>query len=465
MKLSEFNPQLPLFEDITQPEVDFVIPRLGVDIPLGIDPFLLYKSRNSTFVRLHDIILKAFNAGIQALREGKSEEARYLFDFPEVHEIGFGYSRQSKRGSGVGDFLASLIIEALENSPALLERGVRHIEEMQLASIGIGSDRISDITANLIKAFLIEYTQKQCKMWEIPLMQNVPISHIFDPDCFEWCDRYVDLPISPVDKQPILLVPRRIVRNLPWINYDDYFRTEFSSYLRAIRKKGGAKAKKSLNKNQVISITRAQIERIDRYIKAKEETAAQAQPSLDYIDTAKYIEESHKLKALLNEIPIGRDHATKYQQTVLEILNLLFNPELIDGEVEVRTVEGTERRDIIFTNDSDQSFWNYIRNEHSSFLLMFEVKNTPKLEASHLNQTATYLGDRIGRLGFIVTRNSPSEAYQKKAFSIFNDSNPREIILFLSDADLMAMLDMKCQSKDPMRLIQKVYRKFRQTVQ
>ena len=130
MKLSESDSHLPLFKDITQSEVDFVIPRLGVDIPLGIDPFLLYKSRNSTFSQLHDMILKAFNAGIQALREGKSENARYLFDFPEVHEIGFGYSRRSKRGSGVGDFLASLIIETLENSSAFLERGVQHIENL-----------------------------------------------------------------------------------------------------------------------------------------------------------------------------------------------------------------------------------------------------------------------------------------------------------------------------------------------
>ena len=465
MKLAEFNSHLPLFKNITQSEVDFVIPRVGVDVPLGIDPFLLYKSRNSNFSQLHDMMLKAFNAGIQALREGRSEDARYLFDFPEVREIGFGYSRKSKRGSGVGDFLASLIIETMENSPALLERGVRHIEEMQLTSIGIGPDRISDITANLIKAFLIEYTQKQCKMWEIPLAENVPISHIFDQGCFEWYDQYVDLPISPTDKQPILLVPRRIVRNLPWINYNDYFRTEFSAYLRASRKKGGSKTKKHFNKDQVISITRAEIERLDRYIKTKEKTAVEAQPSLDYIDTTKYIQESEKLKALLNEIPTGATHATKYQQTVLEILNLLFNPELIDGEIEVRTVEGTERRDILFTNDSDQSFWTYIRNEHSSFLLMFEIKNAPKLEAAHLNQTATYLGDRLGRLGFIVTRNPASKASQTKAFSIFNDSNPRKIILFLSDADLMEMLDMKCQLGDPMRFIQKVYRKFRQTVQ
>jgi hypothetical protein len=30
----------------TQSEVDFVIPDLSVDLPLAIDPFLLYKSRD-----------------------------------------------------------------------------------------------------------------------------------------------------------------------------------------------------------------------------------------------------------------------------------------------------------------------------------------------------------------------------------------------------------------------------------
>jgi|GEM_PF-3254122 len=37
------------------------------------------------------------------------------------------------------------------NSPSLLKRGVRHVEEMQLFSVGIGPDRVSDIIANLPK--------------------------------------------------------------------------------------------------------------------------------------------------------------------------------------------------------------------------------------------------------------------------------------------------------------------------
>src|SRR5436190_1455890 len=99
------NPRAPFLSDLSQFEVDFVIPRSGVDIPLGIDPFLLYKSRNPLFAALHSIVLKTFNAGIEALRRGERSSACYLFDLPEVSEVGLGYTKKGKRGSGVGDFL------------------------------------------------------------------------------------------------------------------------------------------------------------------------------------------------------------------------------------------------------------------------------------------------------------------------------------------------------------------------
>jgi hypothetical protein len=138
---------------------------------------------------------------------------------------------------------------------------------------------------------------------------------------------------------------------------------------------------------------------------------------------------------------------------------------LIDGELEVATVDGTERRDIIFTNDSDQTFWSYVRTEHSSLFIMFEIKNSEKIEAPALNQTATYLGDRLGRVGFIVSRSSPGEALMRKAFSIYNDSQPRKILLFLADSDLETMLDVKVKGGNPMRHIQQLYRIFRTSVQ
>ena len=229
------DPRQYLLPISSQYEVDFVIPRVGVDVAVGIDPFLLFKSRDIEYRNLHQLITAVFNAGIDAVHRGDLAEAKRLFDFPEVSEIGLGYTRQSRRGSGVGTHLAGLIIDTLRRSPALQLRGVQHIEEMQLVSAGIGADRISDIAANLMKRFLIDYTQRQCEIWKIPIKHGVPINHIYDHVAHRWEDSYENLPVSIADGQPILFVPRRLVRVLPWINYDDFIQTEFKAYLAARR--------------------------------------------------------------------------------------------------------------------------------------------------------------------------------------------------------------------------------------
>ena len=106
---------------------------------------------------------------------------------------------------------------------------------MQLLSAGIGPDRVSDSAANILKRFLIDYTQVQCRIWNVDMMKDVPVQHIFNHASTLWEDSFEELPISPSNGAPILFVPRRIVRVLPWINYDDFLRTEFNAYLRVRR--------------------------------------------------------------------------------------------------------------------------------------------------------------------------------------------------------------------------------------
>jgi hypothetical protein len=470
------GPRSPLLVGVSQYDVDFVIPRVGVDLPLGVDPFLLFKSRDPEYRRLHDLVLEAFNSGIRALRRGARAEAARVFDFPEVPEIGFGYTRSGKRGSGVGTHLSELIIETLAGSVSLQERGVKHVEEMQLVSAGIGPDRISDITANVLKRFLIDYTKRQCEMWNLPMKRQVPIGHIYEPSGQGWEDSYEDLPVSPMDGAPILLVPRRFVRVLPWINYDDFLRTDFSAYLKAKRQSFQSLAvappgrlaesgKQLSTKREVVTITRNDIGIVERYVRSREQQSADARPAFDYLDEDA-CREVEALKKKLADIPPGREHASVYQRLVLEALNCLFSPELIDGRPEVRTIDGTERRDIVFTNDSDESFWQYVRTEHSGILVMFEAKNTESLDLAAINQTATYLGDRIGRLGVIVTREVPAETIQRKIFSVWNDSAPdRKVILTLSDAQLRELLDLRCDNGSPTKWMQQHYRAFRTAVQ
>jgi hypothetical protein len=475
--VSTASPREPLIQGVSQYEVDFVIPRAGIDIPVGIDPFLLFKSRDPELRGLHTSLISVFNSGIELVRQGALGDARRLFDFPEVPEIGFGYTQESKRGSGLGSHLTGLILDTVVGSPSLQERGVKHVEEMQLLSAGIGPDRVSDIAANILKSFLIQYTQRQAVIWKLAVSPSVPVTHIFDHSSGEWQDSHEDLPVSKFDGSPILLVPRRLVRSLPWINYDDFLRTEFKAYLSSRRQPPrhlNPKAPKESEpvtpqpnpaKEGVVSVTRSDMAIVDRYVKAREDQKANARPTLDYIDDDR-CKEAELLKARLFAINHGREQATEYQGIVLEILNYLFNPELIDGQPEVRTVDGTERRDIIFTNDSDESFWDYVRTAHDAIILMFETKNTLGLDIPAINQTATYLGDRIGRMGVIVTRRTPSDAIQRKIFSVWNDSAPnRKIMLVLTDEHLCDLLDLCCRGGSPTAWMQRHYRAFRTAVQ
>jgi hypothetical protein len=340
---------------------------------------------------------------------------------------------------------------------------------MQLLSAGIGPDRVSDIAANVLKQFLIRYTQQQCEIWKIPLSSQVPVEHIYEADSGTWIDAYEDLPISPIDGAPILLVPRRIVRVLPWINYEDFVRTEFTTYLAAQRAKArnasATTSRSTQQKSTVVTVTRSDIALVDRYVRSREQQSRLARPAMNYIDQAAR-DEAEALKQKLRHTAPGREHAEKYQRIVLEILNFLFNPELIDGQPEVKTVDGSERRDIVFTNDSDESFWEYIRSEHAGILVMFEAKNVVALEISAINQTATYLGDRIGRLGVIVTRGAVPEGVQRKAFSVWNDSAPnRKVILVLGDDHLYELLDVRGKDGSPTQWLQRHYRAFRTALQ
>ena len=144
-------------------------------------------------------------------------------------------------------------------------------------------------------------------------------------------------------------------------------------------------------------------------------------------------------------------------------MNFLFEPELIAGKIEEATILGTERRDIIFINDSEKTFFSYLRNVHKNFVIVFETKNTYDLTVENFNQLGTYLGDKTGYCGFLITRNNISKKDKLKAISIYN--NLKRIILILSDQDIELMINDRIIGKDPMRYLQKCYREFMVSIQ
>jgi len=450
-----------------QNEVDFVIPNLEQDRRLCIDPILLYRAQNNEFRTLHSRMLEMFNYAIEQFEKGNRKDAEYLIDFPEVSEIGLGYAIGTTKGSGLGSYLNTLVFDTLTASPDLIRRKLRHIEELQLVSLGISADRVSDITANILKDSLIDYTKRQCALWGIPITEGVPITHIFNFQNGRWEDRYEDLPTNPYTDSPLIFVPRRIVRILPWINFDDYLRSEFMLFLpskkKLFRKRRKAVTRKDLPKKpEVVEITRKEIHRIDRYVAKKEQRAYEAQPvSVETdvpINIGQLINELHSLSS-------GRENAYRYQDLILKILNYLFEPELIDGKPQVRTEYGTEIRDIIYTNESDISFWRYIRDNHKNFLVVFELKNKDEIDNFDVDQLANYLGDPTGYVGILVSRKPPKDGQRRKTFAIYNKVVPRKVIIFLSDEDIGILLKDKFSGRDPTKIIQKKYRGFMTSIE
>jgi len=452
---------------LRQEEVDFLIPDIDVDRKLGIDPFLLYRSPNPNFKRAHDNLIIFFHSVIELIRNDKIDDAIEYLQFPEPNEICLGYTAKGIGGSGVGHELAKEIVSVFASSPALLDRRLRHIEELQLVCPGIGPDRISDICANILKYFLIEYTQMQCEHWNIPVDKFVPVNHFFDFTEFSWRDAYFDLPRNPSFGGPLLFVPRRILRILPWINYDEYVVNYKDFFLGAM---GGRRRKKltlkksekvSLIKDKICEVTRADTRYMDLYVQRKEKDADKAQPhELNMMrDSTALKEEAGRLIGQLSLLSPGREDAYEYQDIVHRIINFCLHPHLVDGRPQERTIDGTLIRDIIYLNEGILNFWRYIQNVYNSLFIIFELKNKLKTVGTDIDQLSTYLGDPLGRFGILISRGGKNESFSRRKI-IFNKDSSRKVILHLCDDDLINILNIRGSGGDTSFYIQNLYREF-----
>ena len=341
---------------------------------------------------------------------------------------------------------------------------------MQLVALGINADRVSDITANLLKGFLIEYTQRQAEQYGIPITKGVPVEHVFDFGAGDWRDDYYDLPLNPLGerRRGIILVPRRIVRLLPWINFDDYQRMEFGMYLRARATRqslAGARSVRQPSKEEIVAVTRREVERIDHYVDAKEKEAHHADPEALVKATPEFMGKCEALIAELRSLKTGQGDAYRYQEVMFRILNLLFEPDLIEGRTQVRTEHGTEIRDILFTNDSDKPFWDFVRNQHGSLTVVFECKNTMSVDNSDIDQLASYLGDALGYFGILLSRHSAPDSCRLKCIAWYNKGAPHRVMVGLADDDVVRMLQIKASAGDPTQIVRYKYQELLAKVQ
>lgn len=238
-------------------------PILSIDTPLFLDPFLLYAQEGGPFKESHAEIIGFFNYVFKliATAQGKPSSVRYqkavqTLIFPEVQELCLGYTEGGTRGSGSGYELASVIAGAIWEAIQAGMEEITHFEEISILREGIGADRISDITAGLLKRRLVNYTTKIIRRHEIPVHEVNYSRGFYNVAQEMWIPLSAALPQNPYNKRPILLVPQRYLRHLPTVNAHDFWDYCYFNENETIRREFSYDVTRRVTKREIIQLAR-----------------------------------------------------------------------------------------------------------------------------------------------------------------------------------------------------------------
>jgi hypothetical protein len=136
---------------------------IDADLPLFIDPFLLFASEKQEYLDLHAKIVNHLINLRKLAIENPNTDLK-LFQFPEIKQNWLGLCKWGNSGKGLGPKFAKDVIKAFNgfysNFGDEKVTSSSHIEKLTLVGSGIGRDFISDFTTNLMLEYLLEYTQK-----------------------------------------------------------------------------------------------------------------------------------------------------------------------------------------------------------------------------------------------------------------------------------------------------------------
>lgn len=435
---------------LLQSEVDFAIPFMDEDIPLYVDPFLMWKSPSQMDNVLHAGIMQNFNQlGSMYLGGQMNRAIDILVSLSECAEAGLGTSK-NRLGRPITSEQAKSILGLYKEVPQIGHYGLKHLEQIQLLIDNISKDRICDISCSLIKSFLIDYTIDQCKRHGIPI-RLTKIS-MYDYKTCKIVPEKVELPINEESRLPILLVPKRWLRYTPWLNYDDYFEHYLVKNIE--REYDGIN-----NRIEVLNYNRQNFDMIEKYISIKERDCGKCEN--DPLFSKISVLSANRKVSDIRKLPTGKtENADKqYENLMGKVLASLLYPYLDFAAEQSRIDSGTQIRDLIFYNNTSTDFLSEIYKTYDCRQIVFELKNVKEIEREHINQINRYMSDSFGRFGIIFTRNKPSRQMLQNTIDLW--SGQRRCILILDDSDLELMRSCnENKQRVPIEVIKKKYIEF-----
>ncbi|HBU69693.1 MAG TPA: hypothetical protein DEE98_04855 [Elusimicrobia bacterium] len=447
----------------TQLELDFIDIDLGKDIPLFIDPYYLGKRVDLWSINANRTVRDFFQTFIDQVRAGNHVQAKELFLYlHEPNETRLGLSRKEPMGKGIGTIDAEKIFKSLSQSKAVKTGLIQDIEDCRIFIEGIDRDKVSDMTTNIIKQHLIEYTQSQCKLWGIPLTSNIQSGDFWDKVTHSWDNILTDMLVVRGEK--ILLVPKSVVSFKTDYTPQQYYRHFVLNFLQNehlrlhthlvqkheykngetrefVTKKSIMERDSPYSKEFVISFTQKHPE-IFRNFKKNPTIKLKPHKTL-YTSEPKLVEIIDHLVKELKNIPSGPENATKYHRAITGILELIFHPQLTSPQIEKEINDGRKRIDITFDNAATFGFFHYLPTTHgiTSIFILVECKNYSRdINNPELDQMAGRFSPNRGKFGFVVCRKIDN---LKLFIQGCNDTykENRGVIIPLVDDDLINILE------------------------
>ena len=441
-----------------QAELDFVDVDLTRDTPLFVDPFALSIRKDDWSYGCTQHIVSFFQTAIEAIHANDHERAkRILANLSEPNETRLGLSKAKPSGRGVSGKQAFDLYEALVESEAAKTGILTEIAECDLFIPGIGTDKVSDITTNIIRGPLVEYTQRQCELHGIDLPQDVPAGKFWDIDRLDWTAHYARLPVWRGQK--ILLVPKASVRFKLSLDSQEYYNHFFLEFLQAEHLRAGSAlvetlvngkrrvTKKSLkeihpfSKEELYRFTKAHPQVLEFYKKAeRRERDARNQNFDEDFDEAAFCD---AITLALKAIPSGAAAASDFHNLMIGAIEFIFYPSLVYPIKEAEIHSGRKRIDITYTNAARDGFFYRLHTAHqvASNRVMVECKNyTSDVANPELDQLSGRFSVNRGKLGLLVARSCGNKAlFVARCKDTAQDG--RGFVIPLFDDDIIEILE------------------------
>lgn len=269
------------------------------DMPLFIDPFLLFNSEKEEYQEIHNNIIQYLLFLQNQAEKYPSPPAGMLsawYRFPEVKQNWLGFSLDGNSGRGLGKEFANHLHKGLQSiykdfGKETVTRS-SHLEKLCLISPLVGRDKISDFTANFAKKYILEYTENFAKTYLNPEQcRNFSVAKVsFNYETLSWVTKEYFLPCYNDDY--VLLTPRDLLtRDDTFINKSDMIhslqniapsiddlalRFALNQYLMDILPKKKKEMSKAEKERAATALIESHPELIDHYIKFKEENEEEA---------------------------------------------------------------------------------------------------------------------------------------------------------------------------------------------